>query len=109
MDKTVRIWDPETGKPVGQDFKGHAKWVLGVAWEPYHCECLASGFNTDLANIGSSMERWHRPPCERKQRWHMQDMGGELGPYRARPERPQRVSELCPVGRHWYDLHRIPR
>jgi ribosome assembly protein 4 len=38
MDKTVRIWDPETGKPFGQELKGHAKWVLAVAWEPYHRE-----------------------------------------------------------------------
>jgi ribosome assembly protein 4 len=41
MDKTVRIWDPETGKPFGQEFKGHAKWVLGLAWEPYHRESIA--------------------------------------------------------------------
>jgi ribosome assembly protein 4 len=40
MDKTVRIWDPETGKPFGQDLKGHAKWVTAMAWEPYHRECL---------------------------------------------------------------------
>ncbi|KAJ4297375.1 ribosome assembly [Collariella sp. IMI 366227] len=33
----VRIWDPETGKPFGQELKGHAKWVLALAWEPYHC------------------------------------------------------------------------
>lgn len=36
MDGTVRIWDPETGKAVGQPFKGHAKWVLMTAWQPYH-------------------------------------------------------------------------
>ncbi|EGZ76826.1 WD40 repeat-like protein [Neurospora tetrasperma FGSC 2509] len=36
MDGTVRIWDPEAGKPVGQPFKGHAKWVLMTAWQPYH-------------------------------------------------------------------------
>lgn len=43
MDKTVRIWDPETGKSFGQELKGHAKWVLGLAWEPYHCESVAYG------------------------------------------------------------------
>jgi ribosome assembly protein 4 len=41
MDKTVRIWDPETGKPINQELKGHAKWVLGMAWEPYHRESIA--------------------------------------------------------------------
>jgi len=37
MDKTVRIWDPETGKQIGSEFKGHAKPILALAWEPYHC------------------------------------------------------------------------
>ncbi|CAI4216149.1 unnamed protein product [Parascedosporium putredinis] len=37
MDKTVRVWDPSTGKGVGAGaFKGHAKWVTSLAWEPYH-------------------------------------------------------------------------
>lgn len=36
MDSTVRVWDPKTGKPIGDAFKGHAKWVLALAWEPYH-------------------------------------------------------------------------
>lgn len=46
MDKTVRTWDPESGKAVGGELKGHAKWVLGVAWEPYHRECR------NLENVG---------------------------------------------------------
>lgn len=36
MDGTVRIWDPKTGKNVGEALKGHAKWVLALAWQPYH-------------------------------------------------------------------------
>ncbi|KAK3694434.1 quinon protein alcohol dehydrogenase-like superfamily [Podospora appendiculata] len=36
MDKTVRLWVPEEGKPFGSDLKGHMKEVLAMAWEPYH-------------------------------------------------------------------------
>jgi ribosome assembly protein 4 len=35
MDKTVRVWDPDTGK-LASELTGHSKWVLGLAWEPYH-------------------------------------------------------------------------
>jgi len=38
MDTTVRVWDPESGKQVNQEFRGHAKWVLALAWQPYHRE-----------------------------------------------------------------------
>lgn len=36
MDKSVRLWDPETGKAVGGALTGHAKWITNIAWEPYH-------------------------------------------------------------------------
>ena len=40
MDNTVRIWDPKTGKQLGNAMKGHTKWVTSVAWEPYHVQKL---------------------------------------------------------------------
>jgi WD40 repeat protein len=35
-DGHVRLWDPKTGKPLGDAMKGHSKWVTSLAWEPLH-------------------------------------------------------------------------
>jgi len=32
----VRIWDPKTGKPIGDALKGHTKWITSLSWEPIH-------------------------------------------------------------------------
>jgi WD40 repeat protein len=32
----VRLWDPKTGKSIGDAMKGHTKWVTSLAWEPIH-------------------------------------------------------------------------
>jgi WD40 repeat protein len=32
-DKTVRLWDAETGKPVGEPFQGHS-WITSIAFSP---------------------------------------------------------------------------
>lgn len=36
MDATVRLWDPKSGKQIGEALKGHTKWITGLAWEPVH-------------------------------------------------------------------------
>jgi hypothetical protein len=33
-DKTVRLWDAETGKPVGEPLRGHTSWVNSVSFSP---------------------------------------------------------------------------
>ncbi|KIJ92060.1 hypothetical protein K443DRAFT_651969, partial [Laccaria amethystina LaAM-08-1] len=33
-DKSVRIWDAETGRPVGKRLRGHDDWVRSVAFSP---------------------------------------------------------------------------
>lgn len=42
----VIIWDPETGKQIGQTLTGHRQWVTSLAWRPLHldpeCRYLAS-------------------------------------------------------------------
>jgi ribosome assembly protein 4 len=32
------MWDPTTGKAVGNPLTGHRKWITGVAWEPAHLQ-----------------------------------------------------------------------
>ena len=32
----MRLWDPKTGKPIGDALKGHSKWVTSLSWEPIH-------------------------------------------------------------------------
>ena len=36
MDTSIRIWDPLTGKQLGQPLRGHSKYITGIAWEPLH-------------------------------------------------------------------------
>ena len=38
MDNSVRLWNPITGKQLGDTMKGHTKWVNSLAWEPYHLQ-----------------------------------------------------------------------
>lgn len=44
--RQVRLWDPKTGKPIGDALKGHTKWVTSLAWEPVHLcvfpQCIVS-------------------------------------------------------------------
>jgi WD40 repeat protein len=39
----LRLWDPKTGKPIGDPLKGHSKWVTSLAWEPIHL-CVWTSF-----------------------------------------------------------------
>lgn len=36
MDSTVRLWDPKTGKQIGDPLRGHRQWITSLAWEPVH-------------------------------------------------------------------------
>ena len=33
-DKTIRIWDADTGRPIDEPWKGHTDWVRSVAYSP---------------------------------------------------------------------------
>eukprot|EP00461_Guttulinopsis_vulgaris_P002025 UN02026 len=41
MDNDVRIWDPNTGKPICKTMKGHTKPITALTWEPM----LTAGVN----------------------------------------------------------------
>ena len=32
----IRLWDPETGKQIGQALSGHKKFITWLSWEPFH-------------------------------------------------------------------------
>lgn len=36
MDGTVRLWEAQLGKPLGNAMSGHLKWVSSLSWEPLH-------------------------------------------------------------------------
>jgi ribosome assembly protein 4 len=42
--RQVRLWEPKTGKPIGDALKGHSKWVTSLAWEPIHM-CASSSID----------------------------------------------------------------
>lgn len=56
-DGHVRLWDPKTGKPIGDALRGHSKWVTSLAWEPIHMcarsSCSESGTDTVDRNPSS--------------------------------------------------------
>jgi ribosome assembly protein 4 len=37
-DRTVRIWEAKSGKPLGGVMKGHTAWIRSLCWEPYHLQ-----------------------------------------------------------------------
>jgi len=50
MDNSVRLWDPKTGKQVGEPMRGHSKWITSLAWEPIHlCVVYCASFSRRIA------------------------------------------------------------
>ncbi|XP_076453353.1 notchless protein homolog 1-like [Babylonia areolata] len=51
----VMIWDPKTGKQIGQTLTGHRKWVSSLSWKPLHldpeCRYLASASKDTTVRI----------------------------------------------------------
>ncbi|KAF9606882.1 hypothetical protein IFM89_029481 [Coptis chinensis] len=42
----ILSWDPQTGKPSGNPFVGHKKWITGISWEPVHLNSPCRRFVT---------------------------------------------------------------
>ncbi|KIK05052.1 hypothetical protein K443DRAFT_4064 [Laccaria amethystina LaAM-08-1] len=49
-DRTVQIWDAETGNPVGEPLRGHNDWVTCVAFSP-DCMRIISGSDDGTVQI----------------------------------------------------------
>jgi len=47
-DKTLRLWDADTGQPVGQPLAGHSDWVNSVAFSPNRQRIVSGSFDNTL-------------------------------------------------------------
>ena len=57
-DNTLRVWDADTGQPIGQPLTGHTERVYSVAFSP-DGNRIASGSGDD---DGAAVGRRHRQP-----------------------------------------------
>ena len=44
-DRTIRIWDAETGTTVGEPLKGHTEAVSGVAYSPNGRQIISGSYD----------------------------------------------------------------
>ena len=49
-DKTIRLWDASTGKPLGEPLRGHEDWVYSVTFSP-DGRTLASGSDDETIRL----------------------------------------------------------
>ena len=60
-DKTILIWDAETGAAVGEPLKGHTDWVRSVAYSP-DGRHLISGSDDNAIHLLESFPHLSIPP-----------------------------------------------
>ena len=90
----VRLWDPKTGKPIGDAMKGHTKWVTSLAWEPIHMSVNLSVVVSSLPT-STCKKRSRTTPCILIEGWNRTSLvyahtASRVCPWRACRERERR-------------------
>jgi WD40 repeat protein len=66
-DGTVRIWDAQTGQPLGQPLQGHEASVLSVAWSADGKRIVSGSDDRTVRIWEGDWPGWMRLVCERLQ------------------------------------------
>ena len=66
-DETVRLWDADTGNPIGQPLTGHTDTVISVAFSPDGTR-IASGSDDNTVRVWDADTGQRRPAADRAHR-----------------------------------------
>jgi WD40 repeat protein len=61
-DNELRLWEEETGKPIGEPLKGHSKSVLSVAFSPDGTR-IVSGSSDYTLRLWDVLDSWADELC----------------------------------------------
>jgi WD40 repeat protein len=68
-DKTLRLWDANTGRPIGQPLKGHENWVSSVAFSPDGKRIVSGSYDKTLRLCDANTGRPIGQPLKGHENW----------------------------------------